>query len=443
MNSELLLMIRFKILLLLFLISCPMFSQSGFVIERERKNFKLKFEQVNNLIVVPVELNGVKLSFVLDTGVNTTLVFTAAQDSLRMMNASKIFFKGMGAEKPMPAIRSEGNTLKIGKALNRDFTFFTVNEWELDLSYRMGVPIHGIIGYDFFKDFIVEIRYLRKKLVIHDPERYRYRNCRRCEDFQLSMHKNKPYIRLLVSIEDKIPVYLNLLIDSGSSEAIWLFENKEKNIILPEKHFRDFLGYGFGGSIYGARSRIRELRLGKYKLKDVTTGFPDTTFTKGLNTHKARDGSLGSQVLNRFRVILDYQGRQIRLRPNRNFGNSFDYDMSGISVAHAGNRLVKEWKPPARKFDEEGTNVLETRMEFTFYLKPEYMIVEIRPGSPAQRAGLKVGDILKTINGRSAYRFDLEDIIELFSSKAGKKIRLEVESEGQEKEVAFRLEKIL
>lgn len=433
---------RLKILLLLFLISWPILSQSGFVIEKGRKNFKLKFEQVNNLIIVPVELNGVQLSFVLDTGVNTTLVFTAAQDSLRMMNSSRIYFKGMGADKPMAAIKSEGNTLKIGKAVNRDLTFYTVNEWELGLSDRMGVPIHGIIGYDFFKNLIVEIRYLRNKLKIHDPEQYRYRRCRRCEDLDLSIHENKPYVRLLASFEDKENVPLNLLIDSGSSEAIWLFENKEKNIVLPEKHFRDFLGHGFGGSIYGARSRIRELRLGRYELEDVTTGFPDTTFTKQL-THEARDGSLGSQVLNRFRVVIDYPGKRMRLRPNRNFGNSFDYDMSGISVAHAGNRLVKEWTPPVREFDEEGTNVFETRMKFTFHLKPEYMVVEIRPGSPAERAGLRVGDILKTINGRSAYRFELEDIINLFSSKEGKKIRLKVEREDGEKEIEFRLEKIL
>src|SRR5690606_41878006 len=60
---------------------------------------------------------------------------------------------------------------------------------------------------------------------------------------------------------------LSLLVDSGSGDALWLFENEE-GINLPEENFHDFLGYGISGSIYGSRSRIGEINFGKYQLPD-------------------------------------------------------------------------------------------------------------------------------------------------------------------------------
>src|SRR5690606_41472749 len=59
----------------------------------------------------------------------------------------------------------------------------------------------------------------------------------------------------------------DLLVDSGSGDALWLFENEE-GINLPEENFHDFLGYGISGSIYGSRSRIGEINFGKYQLPD-------------------------------------------------------------------------------------------------------------------------------------------------------------------------------
>ena len=39
------------------------------------KSRKIKFKLVNNIVIIPVELNGVTLSFVLDTGVTKAILF--------------------------------------------------------------------------------------------------------------------------------------------------------------------------------------------------------------------------------------------------------------------------------------------------------------------------------------------------------------------------------
>ena len=56
--------------------------------------------------------------------------------------------------------------IKIGKAVNVNQEVFVVFDEEINFTPRLGVPIHGIIGYDIFKDFVVEINYSSKSLYL-------------------------------------------------------------------------------------------------------------------------------------------------------------------------------------------------------------------------------------------------------------------------------------
>lgn len=50
-------------------------TQETFQFTTAKKKQRLTFELINNLIVIPVRVNGVELSFLLDSGVNSTLLF--------------------------------------------------------------------------------------------------------------------------------------------------------------------------------------------------------------------------------------------------------------------------------------------------------------------------------------------------------------------------------
>ncbi|MGB8705044.1 MAG: PDZ domain-containing protein, partial [Gillisia sp.] len=370
-------------------------------------------------------------------------------DSLELYNAQSIYLKGLGEGEPVKAIKAVGNTVQIGEALNKKSTLYVVTDTQMSLSNRLGVPINGIIGYDFFKDFVVEFDFVHSSLKAYNPEEYRYKNCRRCSDFNLLIKEHKPYIEATAEIEEGKELSVKLLVDSGSSDAVWLFKNKKREIEVPPAFFQDFLGFGIGGSVYGKRSRIKRLSLGNLSMKDVTASFPDTLYFQNVKTFSDRDGSLGAVVLKRFSAVFDYGSNRLRLKPNRYFRDPFEYDMSGVVVAHSGFGIVKDLvnsqspKKITGDYTGTGERVYQDSYQVQFSLQPQFKVVEIRPDSPAERAGLLIGDILVSLNGRAAYRYSLNDINSLLSSEEGKKIRLKINREGAEKEIAFRLERIL
>ena len=75
----------FFLLFVLLFINGTSFSQGKFILKNKASSSKIKFELINNLIVFPVEVNGVKLSFLLDTGVSKPIIFNSLEgiDTLR------------------------------------------------------------------------------------------------------------------------------------------------------------------------------------------------------------------------------------------------------------------------------------------------------------------------------------------------------------------------
>ncbi|MEG9327988.1 aspartyl protease family protein [Salinimicrobium catena] len=439
-------MLKNSLLILFFLSSVISgYCQQGFLIDKNRRSAKVKFELVNNLIILPVELNGVELSFLLDTGVNTSVLLNIEEgDSLELKNAEKINLRGLGGEELIEAYRSVDNELRLGKVSCKDLTLFLIYDADVNFSPRLGIPVHGIIGYDFFKDFVVEINYFRRFLRLHDPDRFS-KKLSRYNEMTIRFFQNKPYIRANVEIEGKV-VPVTLLIDNGLGDAVWLF-NENADIKVPEKSFEDFLGLGLLGDVTGKRSRIGYLELGDHRLRDVTAAFPDSVSVQGLKLFAERNGSIGGEVLKRFNVIFDYGHQKIYLRKNRFFNDPFNYDMSGITLEHSGFMIVESYvnvsRPESARDDNEiiFETGLQTRKKFE--LKPAFKIVSVRKDSPAYEAGLQAGDELVKINGREVFRYDLEDIVSLFASEEGKLIRLEVNRGISNLKFEFRLKKVL
>ncbi len=432
------------IVLLLFFGASLCFSQGNFNIPRKDSD-KIRFKLVNSLIILPVQLNGVKLSFILDTGVSKPILFNITNtDSLQINNVETISLRGLGGGESVKALKSKNNFLKIGDAVNINQDVFVVFDKSINFTPRLGIPVHGIIGYDVFRDFVVEIKYSSKYLKLHNPKTYEYSRCNKCETFNLSFYNDKPYIDAEVQVGGTQQT-VRLLIDTGSTDALWLFENDLLGLKPDDSmQFLDFLGRGLSGNVYGKRSRIEGFRLGNFLLENVNAAFPDSTSISFAKKNEKRNGSLSGGILKRFNMVIDYSNSKIRLRKNRNFKSEFRYDRSGIVLEQKGLRLVREqYKNTAydsygRKNEDNLTVSMLNR--YRFKLEPAYQIVEIRKGSPAESVGLQKNDIIIAINRKPAHKMTLQTAMGMFQNDIGKTVRLTIERNQKIMKFQFKLE---
>jgi hypothetical protein len=425
-------------------------SQGRFVVKNKKGTDKIKFQLINNLIIVPVYINGVRLSFLVDTGVSKPIVFNFSNisDSLKIKNPKKILLRGLGEGDSVEAFRSQNNIFKIGDAVNNNQDLYAILDESLNFSPKLGVPIHGIIGYDLFKDLIVEVNYLKRFLRFNNHENYIYKSCRKCQDLSLELYNNKPYLKGEVEIEkNRIPV--KMLIDSGGSDSLWLFENETEGIISNSSYFYDFLGHGLSGSVYGKRSKIEGFYLNTFLIKKPNVAFPDSVSIGHALNHKERHGSIAGNILKRFNLIFNYKKAKLTIKKNAYFKEEFRYNKSGIELAHNGVRVIKEVEGFFYKNSIQNSNPETTPTQIMFKpshklkLIPNYVIVELRIDSPAYKAGLKAGDQILRVNNKAAHRFTLQKLMELFYQDHGKPIKLEVERNNSVLTFGFNLENVL
>lgn len=427
------------------LICAPLFSQNGFDLYG-RKHTKIKFQLIDNLIIIPIEINGVTLSFIFDSGVSRPILFNIIQDTdtLKFKNVEQIHIRGLGDGAAIAALKSSGNTFKVGKAVNLSQDVYIISDPDINFTLRLGIQVHGIIGYDIFKDFIVEMNYGSKFIRLNDPE-YFSKDCRKCEILPLTLVNNKPYIDVAVEINQKtIPV--KLLMDSGGSDALWLFENDSLGLVPPdEAYFVDYLGKGLSGSMHGKRSKLAKFSLKSFHLTNINVAYPDSAAIRFAKTYKERNGSLGGELLKRFNIIMDYKNSKVTFKKNRHYKDPFEYNKSGIILEQDGVRVVlQNVVPPQVNSKRIAADVssLTVNEAYKFALKPAFRIIELRSNSPAERAGLKLGDVIISVNHKEVARLKLQEVTSFFKAPDGHTIKLEIDREGVIMEFHFRLESL-
>ncbi|KQM31198.1 PDZ domain-containing protein [Chryseobacterium sp. Leaf201] len=417
-------------------------AQSSFKVHDAKKTV-IPFKLISNLIFIPINVNGADLTFLLDTGVAETSIFSLENEELKLASLEKIKFSGLGGNTSIDGFRSDLNIGRAGKNyINDSMTLFIIVDQDFNISSHVGIPVNGIIGYHFFKNHPVVIDYVSKKITVYNDDALFRKKVKSYEAFSISIEKKKPYLYADVEVTDE-KQNSKLLVDLGNSDAIWLFPAVIPGFIYKQPYIDDFLGRGFNGDVYGKRSRIHNLYLGPFTFAKPIAAMPDAYSIQHVNWVKNRKGSVGGEIMKRFTAAFDYADQKIYLKKNRNFDDPFHFNMSGLDFRQDGMEWTKDLVNLSAKTKENpngGVEVINNSLPYHFVLKPVFSIAGVRKDSPGARAGLLKDDRLISINGKKSADMTLQRIIEIMKSAEGRTIEMLIERKNKPMTLSFTLE---
>ena len=389
--------------------STAVMAQS-FKFDGKRTRETLNFTRIKNLIVIPVYINDQgPYNFLLDTGVGQMIITDTS--FLKILNVKqfktyKIQGYGLGTE--IEAILTRNVKARVGKSEIINIPTAIFKEDIFDLSSYLGIKIHGILGYYFFKSFIVRINYSTNKITYYAHD---HKNKIKGAKVPLQVINAKPYIKAEVSIDSLTKINVNLLVDNGSSHPLMLEAIHDHPFPLPTHTIKANLGVGINGEINGVMGRIHTLKLNEFTFNQILAGFPVYSEERNELEGIPRNGSLGAEVLKHFLVTFDYENEALYLKKSNFFKRKFDHDMSGMEIY-----MLRQ-------------------------PKDRYFISRIEPGSPAEQVGLSPGDEILSVDFKTIDHFTLNELTELFRDRDGKQMLLEVVHHQERRIVLLRLKK--
>ncbi len=401
-------------IILMLSVSFPLIGQTeiGFKMPDDKDKVEIPIELINNLVVIPVTVNRfLPLKFILDTGVETAILTEPDFAPLMQVDYVRRFvIYGAGVQDSISAYLSQGLVYELpGGIIGRNMNLLILDDDYLKLSERMGQKIHGIIGYDLFKQFTVRINYDERLMTI-------YRNgtfnpTRRMSEFGLEVLNSRPYIELNLS-QDGEASTAKLMIDTGASHAL-LLDATQTEVTTPEKTINTYLGAGLGGEIPGRIGRLGGVSLDEFVFKDVLIAIPEEgAYSQNLK-RGSRQGTLGGELLTRLNPTFDYQSNRIFLSKGDDFSKPFELDMSGMGLIVQGT--------------------------FLDTLRVDY----IREGSPAEEVDIRVNDVILSINGRSLATTTLNVFYSTLRRRPNQKIRIRIVRNGEKIHKELRLKRAI
>jgi hypothetical protein len=346
----------------------------------------LPFNFDNNHIMVQTRVNGaVTLWFLVDTGANYSVINASRIGELRLTPYGGLKTIGGGSAATSGSY-VEHVTYRLGDVALRDQHAAVLELKGLERLY--GMPMGGILGFDFLSRFVVDIDYVAHTLTLH-PRAFDTTKLHGTH-VRLYLQGEQPYFSGSITVKgEKIRSWF--ILDVGAADTITFttpFIAKHDLIERagdPERSVRKFAAPDVEAfNPTNIRGLIDAVTMGDVTLPHV---FVNLSAAKtGAYTSPAFDGNIGETILSRFgHVILDY-GRSAM--------------------------ILQTQKSTTRPFEERrgyGMSIIAGSPDLH-----QFTITAVGANSAAAKAGFQKGDVITAVDGVPAAQLDLAAVQRIF-----------------------------
>ncbi|CAN1535037.1 PDZ_CTP_protease domain containing protein [Fimbriimonadaceae bacterium] len=363
------------------------------------------FRQTDSAILVDITANGKKMTCMFDTGYGGTLLLASNLNIGPSTGVQELRdFVGSFAASTVKL-----KSMSIG-GLNVPAADRTIVVMPNDMSASYGTHVDGILGLDGVRDHVMEINFEKNQFIFHpksvDVTKKVPDNKRTFLAKLLPIGGSAMELAVQVSTGKK----LTLALDTGngfyatthkdSLERVGLWKEGTK----PKYFFTAGVASGAVDSWY-------------YRMKNATIfGVPVQESSWSVidlpSSSADSDGTIGFQFLKNFNIICDYERRRVWLE---NFTGKVSDDSSSDVGIRAG-------------FNNE---------------RKRTIIFAVAPDSPAEVAGIKVGDQLLSVDGQEQIEGTYERIEKLMKGPKGSKVKLVTSRNGEVKRYEIERKELL
>jgi hypothetical protein len=376
---------RYLLLISVFTCQLTLANAQYFALAGHQKKAHIRFRMVRDLIIIPLYINHKgPFNFVLDSGVGLMIITDPKLvDSIDVNTKRTILLYGAGNTISYEAFATSVLDITIpGGIVSKYVSAAIFKKDHFGLSNYTGMPIHGLLGYEFFSQLAVKLNFSDSTLVVGKPGTFK--PFKKGVQLPITIEERKPYVKTNITMPDGCPAEHKCIVDLGATHPLSL-DNKDFHKESVQKSIVANIGMGLTGPIVGVLTRINEISLGKYSFKNVITSFPDSNIH--MNYLVPRDGNLGLGLLKKFNIVLDYSSGKMYLKPNYRFKEPFEHDMSGLEFYAGGDDLKR------------------------------IIISRVEPGSAGEEAGLNENDEIMAVNLKPVDQLGIMDIDRMFRSK--------------------------
>ena len=357
-------------------------------------------------VVVPAK-GGVEFDAMLNGQGPFRLIF----DSGASMNAlCPAIAKQLGLRPEGPVIQATGAgsgstatqaanvaLVRIGDLVLHDQAFLIL---PLSWGDRPG-PV-GEVSYELMKRLVVTVDYEREHLSFSLPLSFTYSG----HGVKVPMEPPFPLMQVRASINAASGVFR---IDTGAEDSLTVeqrFVSQHDLVKQLSPRYHGYSGSGVGGaeptSYYG---RVETLRIGEAEVNHVIAFLCDGQAISDDNA-----GNIGTRILRQFNITFDVPHGVLYFEKNSNWGKPEVFNRAGIVV-------------DAIQQDQKVMNVL--------------------PGSPAEIAGVVVGDIIMRIDGRAPNDNPLQQDDPAFLQPVGTVVHLTIQHGDKIRKIDVTLQDLL